>query len=180
MSTDKTGKPLTDENGKPFFDDPNAALRQIAQNPAAYAHYLADFNRVVLDMQAKLEALQHETRVHCRGTRVEGDMRGQAFLRSFPVEKSLRDVIKNLRNAVSGLEDSAHKRHAHDEKVKEVKKRRREKAQIKQRKNSPQLQASPQNWQSSQNPGPQQGVREADMGYGGPTSIYDLGRRESA
>ncbi len=52
---------------KPFFDDPNAALREIAQNPAAYAHYLADFNRVVLDMQAKLEILQRETRVHCRG-----------------------------------------------------------------------------------------------------------------
>ncbi|CAM5672052.1 hypothetical protein SANTM175S_02726 [Streptomyces antimycoticus] len=33
---------------KPFFDDPNAALREVAQNPAAYAHYLADFHRVVL------------------------------------------------------------------------------------------------------------------------------------
>ncbi len=86
MSTEKPDKPLTDEKGRPFFEDPNAALRQIAQNPAAYARYVADFHRVVLDMQAKLEVLQHETRVHCRGTRVEGDKRGQAFLRSFPVE----------------------------------------------------------------------------------------------
>ncbi|MFD8023504.1 hypothetical protein ACFV6G_24150 [Streptomyces lavendulae] len=165
MSTEKTDKP--------FFDDPNEALRKIAQNPAAYAHYLADFHRVVLDMQAKLEILQRETRVHCRGTRVEGDKRGQAFLRSFPVEKSLNDVLRNLKSATAGLEKSAHKRHAHDEKVKEVKKQRMEKAQIKERKNNPLLQAAPEStWQ--------QGVPSSSMGYGGPTSIYDLGRRDSA
>nr|MDT0521300.1 hypothetical protein [Streptomyces sp. DSM 41633] len=159
--------------GKPFFDDPNAALREIAQNPAAYAHYLADFHRVVLDMQAKLEILQRETRVHCRGTRVEGDKMGQAFLRSFPVEKSLNGVLKNLKSATAGLERSAHRRHAHDEKVKEVKEQRKEKAQLKERKNNPQLQAAPEN------PG-QQGAPSPNMGYGGPTSIYNLDRRESA
>ncbi|CAL9637338.1 hypothetical protein SUDANB120_06241 (plasmid) [Streptomyces sp. enrichment culture] len=158
---------------KPFFDDPNAALREIAQNPAAYAHYLADFNRVVLDMQAKLEILQRETRVHCRGTRVEGDKMGQAFLRSFPVEKSLNDILKNLKSISSGLEKSAHKRHAHDEKVKEVKKSRKEKAQIKARKNNPPLQATPES------PG-QPGAQSSNVGYGGPTSIYNLDRRESA
>ncbi|MFC8834863.1 hypothetical protein ACFT8V_16900 [Streptomyces griseoincarnatus] len=158
---------------KPFFDDPNAALREIAQNPAAYAHYLADFHRVVLDMAAKLEVLQRETRVHCRGTRVEGDKMGQAFLRSFPVEKSLNDVIKHLKGVTSGLEKSAHKRHAHDEKVKEVKKQRKEKALLKERKNHPPLQAAPEN------PG-QQGAQSPNMGYGGPTSIYNLDRRESA
>jgi hypothetical protein len=158
---------------KPFFDDPNAALREIAQNPAAYAHYLADFNRVVLDMAAKLEVLQRETRVHCRGTRVEGDKRGQAFLRSFPVEKSLNDVLKNLKSISSGLEKSAHKRHAYDEKVKEVKKSRKEKAQLKARKNNPMLQATPET-------SGEQGERSQNMSYGGPTSIYDLDRKESA
>lgn len=163
----------TDETGKPFFDDPNAALREIAQNPAAYAHYLADFHRVVLDMQAKLEILQRETRVHCRGTRVEGDKLGQAWLRSFPVEKSLNDVIKNLKNVTSGLEKSAHKRHAHDEKVKAVEKQRKEKAQLKERKNNPQLQAAPENSQH-------RGAQDPNAGYSGPTSIYNLDRRESA
>jgi hypothetical protein len=158
---------------KPFFDDPNAALREIAQNPAANAHYLADFHRVVLDMAAKLEVLQRETRVHCRGTRVEGDKLGQAFLRSFPVEKALNDVIKDLKSVASGLEKSAHKRHAHDEKVKEVKKQRKEKALLKERKNNPPLQAAPDN-------SGQQGAQSPNMGYGGPTSIYNLDRRESA
>ncbi|MFC8247580.1 hypothetical protein [Streptomyces chartreusis] len=158
---------------KPFFDDPDAALREIAQNPAAYAHYLADFHRVVLDMEAKLATLQRETRVHCRGTHVEGDKMGQAFLRSFPVEKSLNDILKNLKNVTSGLEKSAHKRHAHDEKVKEVKRQRKEKAQLKERKNNPPLQAA------SENPG-QQGAQSPNMSYGGPTSIYNLDRRESA
>nr|BFD88450.1 hypothetical protein StreXyl84_78510 [Streptomyces sp. Xyl84] len=158
---------------KPFFDDPNAALREIAQNPAAYAHYLADFHRVVLDMAAKLEILQRETRVHCRGTRVEGDKLGQAFLRSFPVEKSLNDVLRNLKSISSGLEKSAHKRHAHDEKVKEVRKNRKEKALLKERKNNPPLQAAPGN-------AAQQDAQSPNMGYGGPTSIYNLDRRESA
>ncbi|QDN94812.1 hypothetical protein FNV58_00385 (plasmid) [Streptomyces sp. RLB1-9] len=163
----------TENPGQPFFEDPDESLRQIAQNPAAYAHYLADFHRVVLDMQAKLEVLQRETRVHCRGTRVEGDKLGQAFLRSFPVEKSLNDILKNLKSVTSGLEKSAHKRHAHDEKVKEVKKQRKEKAQLKERKNNPTLQAAPENPR-------QQGGQGPNMGYGGPTSIYNLDRRESA
>ncbi|MCX5207588.1 hypothetical protein OG897_40065 [Streptomyces sp. NBC_00237] len=163
----------TENNGQPFFDDPHAALREIAQNPAAYAHYLADFNRVVLDMQAKLEILQRETRLHCRNSRVPGDKWGQAFLRSFPVEKSLNDVLSNLKSISSGLEKSAHKRHAHDEKVQEVKKNRKEKTQLKAHKKNPTLQAAPEN------PG-QQGVQRPNPGYGGPTSIYDLNRRESA
>ncbi|MFG2463351.1 hypothetical protein ACGFWE_40750 [Streptomyces sp. NPDC048523] len=158
---------------EPFFEDPNAALREIAQNPAACAHYLADFHRVVLDMQAKLEILQRETRVHCRGTHVEGDRMGQAFLRSFPVERALNDVLKNLKSATAGLEKSAHKRHAHDEKVNEVKKQRKEKAQLKARKNNASLPAAPEN-------PVQQGVQSPNMGYGGPTSIYNLDRRESA
>jgi hypothetical protein len=164
--------PVSTED-KPFFDDPNAALREIAENRDAYARYLADYHRVVLEMQAKLEILQRETRVHCRGNRVEGDKLGQAFLRSFPVEKSLNDVLKNLKSISSGLEKSAHKRHAHDEKVKEVKKSRKEKAQLKARKNNPTLQAAPEN------PG-QQGAQSPNPGYGGPTSIYNLDRRESA
>ncbi len=163
----------TETNGQPFFDDPSAALREIAQNPAAYAHYLADFHRVVLDMQAKVEVLQRETRLHCRGTRVEGDKLGQAFLRSYPVEKSLNDILKHLKGMSSDLEKSAHRRHAHDEKVKEVKKQRKEKAQLRVRKTNPQLQAVPEN------PG-QDGVQGQDSGYGGPTSIYNLNRRESA
>ncbi|WP_329595898.1 hypothetical protein OG195_44840 (plasmid) [Streptomyces sp. NBC_01362] len=158
---------------KPFFDDPNAALREIAQNPAAYAHYLADFNRVVLDMQAKLEILQRETRVHCRRTRIEGDKWKQAQLRSFPVEKSLNDVLRSLKKVTSGMEKSAHKRHAHDEKVKEVRKQRKEKAQLKARKNNPQIQAAPENPE-------QRGAQSPNPGYGGPTSIYNLDRRESA
>lgn len=158
---------------KPFFDDPNAALREIAKNPAAYAHYLADFHRVVLDMAAKLEVLRLETRVHCRGTRVEGDKRGQAFLRSFPVEKSLNDVLKNLKSLSAGLEKSAHKRHAHDEKVKEVEKRRKEKVQLRERKSNPTLQAAPESATERDQQGP-------NVGYGGPTSIYNLNRRESA
>ncbi|MFD0396324.1 hypothetical protein ACFQ3Z_45650 [Streptomyces nogalater] len=124
-------------------------------------------------MAAKLEVLQRETRVHCRGTRVEGDKLGQAFLRSFPVEKSLHDIIKHLKGVTSGLEKSAHKRHAHDEKVKEVKKQRKEKAQFKARKDHPPLQAAPET------PG-QQGAQSSNMGYGDPTSIYNLDRRESA
>ncbi|MFJ5779908.1 hypothetical protein [Streptomyces sp. NPDC093094] len=158
---------------QPFFEDPHAALREIAQNPSAYAHYLADFHRVALDMQAKLEILQRETRVHCRSTRVEGDKRGQAFLRSYPVEKSLKDLIKSLQNITAGLEKSAERRHAHDEKVKAVRKQRKEKEQLKDRKNAPPLPSAPEAPQRRTTQGP-------NSGYSGPTSIYNLDRRESA
>ncbi|MFH8698987.1 hypothetical protein [Streptomyces chartreusis] len=163
----------TEDTGTSLFEDPDEALREIAKNPAAYAHYLADFHRVALDMQAKLEILQRETRVHCRGTRVEGDKMGQAFLRSFPVEKSLHDILKNIRSLTAGLEKSAHKRYAHDEKVTAVRKQRREKEQLKERKNDPPLQVAPENREG-------QDSRSQNMNYGGPTSIYGLDRRESA
>ncbi|MFI5905244.1 hypothetical protein [Streptomyces cyaneofuscatus] len=158
---------------KPFFDDPNAALREIAQNPAAYARYLADIHRVVLDVQAKLEILQRETRVHCRGTRVEGDKVGQAFLRSLPVEQSLNGIIKNLKGISSGLEKSAHRRHAHEEKVNDVRAKRKEKKHLKAHKTSPSLHGAPES-------SGQEGARSPNAEYGGPTSIYNLPRRESA
>jgi hypothetical protein len=163
----------TEDSGKSLFDDPNEALREIAKNPAAYAHYLADFHRVVLDMEAKLAILQRETRVHCRGTHVEGDRMGQAFLRSFPVEKSLNDILKGLRSVTAGLEKSARKRHSHDEKVREVKRQRKEKEQVKERKKDPQLQAAPE-------ASGRQDEQASDKGYAGPTSIFNLKGRESA
>lgn len=159
---------------EPLFDDPNAALREIARNPAAYARYLADFHRVVLEMAAALEVLQRETRVHCRGTHVEGDRMGQAFMRSFPVEKSLNNVLKNLKSMSAGLEKSARKRYAHDEKVQDLKEQRKENAQLNKQKSSQPLQAAPENnGQQGAAPGP-------NMGYGGPTTVYDLKGRESA
>ncbi|MFG2439008.1 hypothetical protein [Streptomyces sp. NPDC048508] len=163
----------TEIDGQPFFEDSNAVLREIAQNPAAFAHYLADFNRVVLDMQARLEILQREARVHCRGTRVEGDSWGQAFLRSFPVESSLQDVLKNLKRVAAGLERSANRRYAHDEKVKEVTKIRSKKAQLKVRRNNPALQATPEC-------PVKHSTHDSALGHGVPTSIYDLSHRESA
>lgn len=157
----------------PFGHDPDAALREIAKNPAAFAHYLADFQRVLLNMQGNLEVLLREARLHCRKTRVDGDKWGQARLRSYPVEKSLNNVIGNLKSSVSGLEKSAHQRAAHDEKLVKIENQRKEKAQLKAQKKTPPLQAAPEN-------APQGGASGGGMGYGGPASIYDLGRRESA
>ncbi|MFE3129282.1 hypothetical protein ACFXHD_38375 [Streptomyces hydrogenans] len=164
----------TDQSGKSFFPDPSEALRQVAQTPAAYGHYLADFQRVLLDMQAKLEILQQETQVHCRNTRVKGDKWGQARLRSYPVEKSLNDVLKNLQRVCAGLEKSAHKRHAHDEKVAETKRQRKANAELKARRNSATLPPAPEN-------PARQGAQAPGNSYAAhPETIYDLGRRESA
>ncbi|MFJ3658303.1 hypothetical protein ACIPPR_33980 [Streptomyces nigra] len=165
MSTNKPDEPL--------FEDPHAALREIAQNPAAYAHYLADFHRVLLDMAVNLEILQRETRLHCRKTRVEGDKWGQAMMRSLPVERSLTSILKDLKSISSGLEKSAHKRHAHDEKVKKVANERRERAKLKASKSNPSIQAAQENPR-------REDVQGQNAGYDGPASIYDLGRRESA
>ncbi|MFC7936067.1 hypothetical protein EF914_29485 [Streptomyces sp. WAC05458] len=154
-------------------NDPNhSPLRDVAQNPEATARYLADVQRVLLDIGKNLETLAHETRVHLRDTHVEGDRWYHARLRAMPVEKALGNVLKNLNNLTEGLEKSAYKRRAHDEAVVNTAKERKEKALERERKkNPPTLQAAP-------NP-PQQGAPGQNLGYGGPTSIYDMGR-ESA
>ncbi|MFF8431105.1 hypothetical protein ACF07Y_39415 [Streptomyces sp. NPDC016566] len=154
-------------------NDPNhAPLRDVAQSPEATARYLADVQRVLLDIGNNLETLAIETRVHLRKTHVEGDRWYHARLRAMPVEKALGNVLKNLNNLTEGLEKSAYKRRAHDEAVVNTARGRKEKELERQRKKSPQqIQAAP-------NP-PQQGTQSQNSGYGGPTSIYDLGR-ESA
>ncbi|MGW6885863.1 hypothetical protein ACWGEU_37135 [Streptomyces goshikiensis] len=154
--------------------DPNhAPLRDVAQNPEATARYLADVQRVLLDIGRSLEALALETRVHCRDTHVEGDRWYDAWLRAQPVERALKDVLRHVEGVTKGLEKSAFKRRAHDEAVANTAKKRKEKELEKRRKNAPPLQAA------QQNP-PQQGGQGLNSGYGGPTSIYDLGDRESA
>ncbi|MEU6601966.1 hypothetical protein [Streptomyces flaveolus] len=154
-------------------NDPNhSPLRDVAQNPEATARYLADVQRVLLDIGKNLETLAIETRLHLRKTHVEGDRWYHARLRAMPVEKALGNVLKNLNNLTDGLEKSAYKRRAHDEAVVNAEKGRKEKELERQRKKNPQpLQAAP-------NP-PQQGAQSQNLGYGGPTSIYDMGR-ESA
>ncbi|WP_411119929.1 hypothetical protein [Streptomyces sp. 058-1L] len=155
-------------------NDPNySPLRDVAQSPEATARYLADVQRVLLDIGKNLETLALETRVHLRGTNVEGDRWYHARLRAMPVEKALGNVLRNLNNLTEGLEKSAYKRRAHDESVVNTAKDRQEKEIERQRKkNPPTLQAAP--------PPPQQGAQNQNSGYGGPTSIYDLGKRESA
>ncbi|MFK0016204.1 hypothetical protein [Streptomyces sp. NPDC091027] len=155
-------------------NDPNhSPLRDVAQNPEATARYLADVQRVLLDIGKNLETLALETRVHLRGTNVEGDRWYHARLRAMPVEKALGQVLRNLNNLTEGLEKSAYKRRAHDEAVVNTAKDRKEKELEKQRKkNPPALQAAPNL--------PEQGARSENSGYGVPASIYDLGKRESA
>ena len=155
-------------------NDPNhAPLRDVAQNPEATARYLAEVQRVLLDIGKNLETLAIEIRIHCRDTHVEGDRFYDAWLRAKPVEKALKDVLNNVEAVTKGLEKSAYKRRAHDEAVANTVKKRKEKALEKSRKNAPPIQAAPQN-------SPQQGAQSPNMGYSAPTSIYDLGNRESA
>ncbi|MFE7077231.1 hypothetical protein ACFU96_44815 [Streptomyces sp. NPDC057620] len=157
-------------------NDPNySPLRDVAQSPAATARYLADVQRVLLDIGKNLETLAHETRVHLRDTHVDGDRWYHARLRARPVEAALGDVLKSLNSLTDGLEKSAYKRRAHDEKVVNTVRERKTKALEKERKKHPQIPAAP-NYPPQQggqsNPGP---------AYSAPASIYDLGqRRESA
>ncbi|MGW5353403.1 hypothetical protein ACWERV_23190 [Streptomyces sp. NPDC004031] len=155
-------------------NDPNhAPLRDVAQNPEATARYLADVQRVLLDIGNNLETLALETRVHLRKTHVEGDRWYHARLRARPVEKALGDVLKSLKNLTEGLESSAYKRRAHDENVANTAHERKEKALEKSRKNAPPIPAAPPN-------PPQQGAPSKNVRYSSPTSIYDLPDRNSA
>jgi hypothetical protein len=149
-----------------------APLRDVAQSPEATARYLADIQRVLLDIGKNLETLALETRVHLRETHVEGDRWYHARLRAMPVEKALKDVLKNLNSLTEGLEKSAYKRRAHDEAVVNTARTRKEKELERQRKNPQLLQAAPENGERVHT--------DPNSGYSGPTSLYDLGNRESA
>ncbi|MFD6826836.1 hypothetical protein ACFWC5_41960 [Streptomyces sp. NPDC060085] len=155
-------------------NDPNySPLRDVAQSPEATARYLADVQRVLLDIGKNLETLALEVRVHCRDAHVEGDRFYDAWLRAQPVERAFKDVLKNVEAVTKGLEKSAYKRRAHKEALANTARKREEKELEKQRKKNPQpLQAAPNR--------AQQGAQAQNSGYGGPTSIYDLGKRESA
>ncbi|MFE5714502.1 hypothetical protein ACFQ7J_27280 [Streptomyces sp. NPDC056501] len=156
-----------------FFPDHRAQLRQIAENPAAFTQLLSDYHSVLMDMRGKIEVLSNETHVHCKNTRVEGDKWGQAALRARPVAKALKRVIKDLESLMLGLQKSAHTRHAHDEKIAEVGRQRKEKALAKERAmNPPAIPAPPQSV------GTVHGGEES--GYTGPSSIFDLNDRRSA
>ncbi|MZE76769.1 hypothetical protein [Streptomyces xinghaiensis] len=151
----------------------HAPLRDVAQNPEATAQYMADVLRVLEDIGRNLETLAIETRIHCRGTHVEGDRFYDAWLRARPVEKALHDVLKRVESVTKGLEKTAFKRRAHDEEVANTARKRREKELERRRKNTPPLQAA------RQDP-PQENAQRQNSGYAGPTSIFDLGNRESA
>ncbi|MDQ1033637.1 hypothetical protein QFZ75_000053 [Streptomyces sp. V3I8] len=156
-------------------DPTHSPLRDVAASPAATAHYLANVQRVLLDISKNLETLAHETRVHLRDTHVDGDRWYHARLRARPVETALGDVLKSLNSLTEGLEKTAYKRRAHDEKVVNTTRERKAKVLEKERKKHPQIPAAP-------NYAPQEGGQQAPgAGYSAPGSIYDLGqRRESA
>lgn len=148
-------------------------LADVAASPEATARYLAEVQRVLLDIGRNLESLALETRVHCRDTHVEGDRWFDAWMRAQPVERALKDVLKHVEGVTKGLEKSAYKRRAHDEAVTNTAKKRKEKELEKKRKKALPLQAAPTN-------SPQQGAPSHNSGYGDPTSIYDLDDRQSA
>ncbi|WP_228925376.1 hypothetical protein [Streptomyces sp. DH7] len=142
-------------------------LADVAASPEATARYLADVQRVLLDIGRNLESLALETRIHCRDTHVKGDRWFDAWMRAQPVERALKDVLKHVEGVTNGLEKSAYKRRAHDENVTAVEKKRTEKALGKSRKkNPPQLNTAPVN--TGQVP------QQENMRYADPTSIYDL------
>lgn len=154
-------------------DPDHAPLRDVARNPEATARYLADVQRVLLDIGRSLEDLALETRVHCRDTHVEGDRWYDAWMRAQPVERALKDVLKHVEGVTKGLEKSAFKRRAHDEAVANTARRRKEKELERKQKSAPLLQAAPSS-------PPQQAAPGQNSGYSAPASIYDLGDRESA
>ncbi|MET8955491.1 hypothetical protein [Streptomyces sp. NPDC004533] len=155
-------------------NDPNyAPLCDVAQSPEATAHYLADIQRALLEIGKNLETLAVETRLYCRGTHVDGDRWYHARLRALPVEKALKEVLRHVNGLTKGLEKSAYLRNSFADEVKNLPGKRREKELERQRKKNPPLQAAPEN-------PTRQGEQSRNVGYGGPTSIYNLDRRESA
>ncbi|MFZ3562818.1 hypothetical protein ACOKM5_43585 [Streptomyces sp. BH097] len=151
------------------------ALKGIAQNPDAYAAYLADLESALLKMKQNFETLQTHVRVHARGQRVAGDKFGQARLRALPLEASVRSIISGLESVTKGMEKSSHRHFAHAEKVQEVAKVRKDKALEKERKKNPLPRPVP----SRPSQAPQAGQGQ-NFGYSTVESLRGLTDRETA
>ena len=147
-------------------------MRAVAQNPDAFAAYLANVQRVLLTIGRDLESLQNETRIDLRSTHVKGDRWYHARMRALPVEKTLKDILGHLEGLTQGLEKATYKRRAHAEEVNALPGKRKAK-ELAKKKNRPVLPAGTQN-----NTGPVPNAPESV--YGDPASIYDLGKRRSA
>ncbi|WP_329501482.1 hypothetical protein [Kitasatospora herbaricolor] len=154
-------------------EDVTAPLRGIAQDPEAFAAYLAQVQLVLLGIGTNLQVLRDETRVHLRATHVEGDRFYHARLRALPVERALKDVLGHVQALTEGLEKSTFKRRAHADDVNSLPGKRKEKAQAKAQKKNPAAIAPAPEFGGGVPVGP-------DSGYAGPASIYDLGDRRSA
>ncbi|MFI6881150.1 hypothetical protein ACIBL6_47670 [Streptomyces sp. NPDC050400] len=174
---------MTSNNEQTRFDDgftentvaSDGPLKGIAENPAAYDAYLKHLQAVLLQMKRNVETLQTHVRVHARGQRVAGDKWGQARLRALPLELSVSSLISDLETVTKGMEKSAHRHHAHAEKVQDVAKQRKDKALEKERKKNPLPRAVPN--KPSQAP---QAGQQQNSGYSGPTTLWGLSDRNSA
>ena len=151
------------------------ALKEIAQNPEAFARYMGSVQSTLLDIEHNLTILARETRVHCRGTHVEGDSWYHARLRARPVEQALKRVLTHVNGLTAGLEKASHERHAHEDRVQALPGERRQKQLAKaQKKGAPALQAVPPQT------GHGQATPQTSAPAGNPTSIFDLGKGRSA
>lgn len=172
MNSNDINDPLDQEQAEP-------PLRRIAQDPEAFAKYLADTQRLLLSVGANLEQLQRETRVHCRGQHVEGDRWYHARLRALPVEKALKEALRHISALTDGLEKSTHKRRAHAEEMKSLPERRREKELARKRKRNARRPAALESGRPIHETERQNGTSGRDIRYSEPASLYDL-RRNSA
>ena len=148
------------------------ALREVAQSPAAFAQYLSNVLSTLLNVEHNLAILSRETRVHCRSTHVEGDRWYDARLRARPVEQALKGALSHVSGLSADLEKAAHKRHAHEDRVKALPGERRQKELAKARKKgAPALQPVPRQEAPGQEPA---------QAAGAPSSVFDLRKGMSA
>ncbi|MDV9189785.1 hypothetical protein R6L23_16440 [Streptomyces sp. SR27] len=171
-------RPDAAPQGRPPGHNAPSPLQDVAANAAATARYLADIQRVVRDTERHLATLSDETSIHLRDTHLEGDRFWHAKGRARPVEKSLRKVLKDVKNLAADLEAAAYSRRAFDENCANTVKERKEKELEKQRKRNPQQ--IPQ--QIPPMPAAPPGLHnKPESSYASPVSnIHDLRGRESA
>ncbi|WP_326581711.1 hypothetical protein OIE69_43880 (plasmid) [Actinacidiphila glaucinigra] len=150
------------------------SLRDVARNAGASARYLADIQSVVEQINENLKTLRRETRIYCRNTHVKDDKWYHPRLRAIPVDRPLAAAIRHATALANSLEFASRRRRAHDDAVRALPDRRRERqlARDKKFKEAAALRSTPET--------PPVPTEEPSNEYTGPQSVWDIKRGEKS
>lgn len=143
----------------------------VARNDDAVENLLDSYKQTIREIEDRMLRLSTETQLFFRNYRVEGDRWYHPQVRSYPVEKAMRNAVNDLDRVVKDLSKVVEKRRTYRAKVENLPAERRAKALAKG-KNPPALQKGTSGTDAGRETKPQGAAYTGEE----PNDISDLRR----